>query len=127
MRSAEFPAAPVDQITVLNEITGMIEQLFTEYSLDPTEITMDTGIHEDLELESVDLVTLGGRITERYGDRINLAEYLAELDLEQIIRLTVGDLVRYVVACHGGDETSSSSGDGDGDGDGDRDGNGGAR
>ncbi|MGH8896257.1 MAG: acyl carrier protein, partial [Egibacteraceae bacterium] len=48
--------------------------------------------------ESVDLVALAGHLQARYGDRVNFAEFLADLDLDEIIELTVGRLVDYVVA-----------------------------
>ena len=44
------------------------------------------------------LVALAGKLAERYGDRVNLAEFIADLGLEEIIELTVGQLVAYVTA-----------------------------
>ena len=38
------------------------------------------------------------RLTERYGDRVNLAAFLAEKELDDVIRLTVGALVDFVVS-----------------------------
>jgi acyl carrier protein len=57
---------------------------------------MDTRLGDDLELESIDLVTLAGLLAEWYGAAVNFAEYLAGLELDEIIELTVGDLVTYV-------------------------------
>jgi acyl carrier protein len=82
--------------TVLGEIDGMLRTILDEYGLDDAEIAMDTKFHDDLELESIDLVTLAGRLEERYGSSVNFAEFIAELELEEIIALTVGKLVEYV-------------------------------
>ncbi|MFD0629793.1 acyl carrier protein [Streptomyces sanglieri] len=68
-----------------------------EYGLDDIEIGMRTTFNRDLELESIDLVTLAGLLQERYGDRVNFAEFLAGMDFDEIIELTVGRLVEYVV------------------------------
>lgn len=87
-----------DEATVLARLAGMLQELLAEYGLDDTEITMDTTFHDDLELESVDLVALSGQLREHYGDRVNFATFIAERDLDEIIALTVGELVRYVVA-----------------------------
>ena len=84
--------------TVLGEIDGMLRTILDEYGLDDAEIGMDTRFHEDLELESIDLVTLAGQLERRYGSRVNFAEFIADLELEEIIALTVGRLVRYVAA-----------------------------
>ena len=94
-------AATVDDPTtapVLDVVSGMLRDLLDEYDLDDVEITLDTTFHEDLGLESIDLVALAGRLVERYGERVNLAEFLAEKDLDEVIGLTVGQLVRYVAS-----------------------------
>ncbi|WP_370963254.1 acyl carrier protein [Amycolatopsis sp. cg9] len=87
-----------DEETVLAQLAGMLRELLAEYGLDDAEITMDTTFHDDLELESVDLVALSGQLREHYGDRVNFATFIAERDLDEIIALTVGELVRYTVA-----------------------------
>jgi acyl carrier protein len=83
---------------VLGEIDAMLRTILDEYGLDDAEIGMDTRFHDDLELESIDLVTLAGKLEEHYGSRVNFAEFIADLDIEEIIALTVGRLVRYVAA-----------------------------
>jgi len=89
--------APVTEAAVLNEIAGMLRVLLDEYGLDDVEITRDTKFHEDLELESIDLVSLSADLKERYGNEVNFAEFIAGFDLEEIIAMTVGQLVDHVV------------------------------
>jgi acyl carrier protein len=93
--TAELSAEPD---AVLADITAMLRVLLEEYDADDAEITMTTKFHDDLELESIDLVALSGSLRERYGDRVNFAAFIAELELDEIIALTVGQLVDYVVA-----------------------------
>jgi acyl carrier protein len=87
-----------DPEKVLADIAGMLRETLEEYGLDDAEITRETTFHEDLELESIDLVTLSGSLREHYGTRVNFAEFVADLELDEIIKLTVGQLVDYVVA-----------------------------
>jgi acyl carrier protein len=87
----------VDEQTVLADLTHMIAVVLEDIGTVDTEITLDTTFRDDLDLESIDLVALGGLLGEHYGDRVNFAEFVADLDLEQIIALTVGDLVAYVL------------------------------
>ncbi|ACU72377.1 putative acyl carrier protein [Catenulispora acidiphila DSM 44928] len=81
---------------VLAEVAAMLRSILDEYALDDIDIEWNTRFHDDLELESVDLVTLAGMLAERYGERVNLAEFIADLGLEEIIELTVGQLVEHV-------------------------------
>ena len=84
--------------SVLADIDAMLRGILDEYGIDDAEIGLDTRFHEDLELESIDLVTLAGKLEERYGNRVNFAEFIADLELEEIIALTVGRLVEYAAA-----------------------------
>lgn len=86
-----------DEATVLADLTGMLRVLLEEYGLEDADITMATKFHDDLELESIDLVTLSGQLREHYGERINFATFVADKELEEIIALTVGELVVFVV------------------------------
>ncbi|MBE3206082.1 MULTISPECIES: acyl carrier protein [Parafrankia] len=86
--------SPVSQ--VLTEINDMINKIIRKYGSPPTQVTMETYFHSDLELESIDLVTLGGLLAERYGDHVSMAEFLAEKELGEVIALRVGELVDYV-------------------------------
>ncbi|MEV1084646.1 acyl carrier protein [Streptomyces sp. NPDC050211] len=88
---------PIDEETVFADITGMLAALLDEYGLDDVEIGMQTTFNRDLELESIDLVTLAGLLEERYGGRVNFAEFLAGMEFDEIIELTVGRLVEHIV------------------------------
>ncbi|MET9450825.1 acyl carrier protein [Streptomyces cinerochromogenes] len=90
------PAQPTAD-TVLAEVSDMLRTVLAEYGDDDVVIGMSTTFNRDLELESIDLVTLAGLLEERYGQRVNLAEFLAGMDFDEIIDLTVGRLVEHVV------------------------------
>ncbi|MCL7377834.1 acyl carrier protein [Streptomyces sp. 35G-GA-8] len=87
-----------DDAAVLADITRMLRELLAQDGLDDAEISRETTFHDDLELESIDLVTLAGILREHYGDRVNLALFIADLELDEIIALTVGELADYVAA-----------------------------
>lgn len=81
---------------VFDDITRMLLDLLAEEGLDDVEIHRGTTFHDDLELESIDLVTLAGSLRELYGERVNIALFVADLELDEIISLTVGQLVDHV-------------------------------
>ncbi|WFB05963.1 acyl carrier protein [Streptomyces sp. LX-29] len=99
MNSNQVQAPGLDtEAGVFEEVLDMLEELLGGYAFDRAEITMDTELSNDLDLESFDLVTLGGLLSARFGERVNFAEFLAEIDLERVIRLTVGDVVGRVTS-----------------------------
>ena len=82
-------SALVDEVGEL--IRGILEP-----SSPPAPITPEMRLEGDLQLESIDLLALGEALRERYGDRVAFCAHVAELDLDGIIGLTVGDVATYV-------------------------------
>jgi acyl carrier protein len=84
-------------VTPLDEIRTILITVLGDYVLDDVEITAEMSLTEDLGLESIDLVTIGAMLTERYGSQVNLAAFLAEMDIDDVIALKVGTLVEFIV------------------------------
>jgi hypothetical protein len=63
-----------------------------------------TRVEDDLQLESVELTALGELVQRRYGAGADLSGYLAGLDLDQLIELTVGDLLAFLTGAVAGRE-----------------------
>ncbi|MFI9723352.1 acyl carrier protein [Streptomyces sp. NPDC052396] len=86
---------------VLAELTEALHRVLPELGLEAMAITMDTRFVEDLDLESIDLITLTGELGRRYGDRVDFPAFFAALELPEIIGLSVGQVVRYIAGCLG--------------------------
>jgi len=84
--------------SVLDDITSLIAEVLGEDSLLDTEVTRATSFSDDLALESIEFVQLSEKIQDRYGERVNLAAFIADLDIDGIMALTVGHLVGYIEA-----------------------------
>jgi acyl carrier protein len=87
----------VDQI--LDQVRAMlIEIIGAEYALS-LDIGMDTSFDADLELESIEFVKLAAMLAEQYGDRVNFVAFLATKELDEIIEMTVGEVVTHIANC----------------------------
>jgi acyl carrier protein len=62
-------------------------------------IDATTTLEGDLCFDSLDLAALAAVLCRRYGTALDLAGYVAGLDIDQIIGLTVGDVADYVNRC----------------------------
>jgi len=78
--------------------TMLVEIIGPEYAL-ALDIDMDTSFEADLELESIEFVKLSAMLAERYGDRVDFVRFLADKTLNEIINMTVGDVVTYIANC----------------------------
>ena len=96
---AAAPGAPDDLVDeVLEVVRGMLVEIIgAEYLLD-LSIDLTTSFDADLELESLEFVTLAERLLARYGAGVDFIAWLATKELDEIIGLTVGDLVAFIVA-----------------------------
>jgi acyl carrier protein len=91
---------------VLGEVAEMIREVIAEDWAADLTIRMETSFSKDLELESIEFVALAERIRARYGTGVNLAGWLATMDLERILSLRVGQLVEFIVRCSSESTTS---------------------
>lgn len=81
---------------ILAEVRAMLTEIIgAEYALS-LDISMGTSFDADLELESIEFVKLAAMLTERYGDRVDFVAFLAVKELDEIIDMTVGEVVTYI-------------------------------
>lgn len=86
-----------DAPAVLARIDGALQRVLDDCPPDPGSVTMETRFVEDLDLESIDLVTLTGELRAHYGEHVDFPAYFASLDIDEIAGITVGHLVRHIV------------------------------
>lgn len=97
---------PVDTTTavttasVLDDVRSMLHDVIGEDELFGIDIELDTAFDEDLEVESIEFVALAEQLELRYGDRVDFVGWMAGMDLDEIIALTVGQLVDLIVTSH---------------------------
>lgn len=68
-------------------------------SVRSARISAATRLEGDLCLDSLDLAALGALLRDRYGTAVDLVRYVAGLDIDEIIELSVGDVTDYVNRC----------------------------
>lgn len=86
---------PSDQTAVLADVETMLRDVLGDFGPD-AEITMDTTFRDDLGMESLDVVSLAGRLQARYGNAVNFALFVSTFDVASVGELTVGQLVEYI-------------------------------
>jgi acyl carrier protein len=89
----------VTEESVLATVTELIGEIIGEDYMADIDVTMESMITEDLELESIEFVALAEKLRDRYGESVDFVDWVAGMELEQIILLTVGQLVGFIVAC----------------------------
>jgi acyl carrier protein len=86
----------MSDVDVLDEVVRMLEEVVGEDVLLGLEVTPDTTFSDDLGLESIEFVALADKLRERYGDRVDLVGFLGDMDIDEIMAMTVGRLVDHI-------------------------------
>jgi acyl carrier protein len=83
---------------LLAEVIAMLAQVTGESAQWLAQVGPASRLEGDLGLNSLDVVVLGDLLCAVHGERVDLPAYLAGLDIDEIIALTVEDVVGYVAA-----------------------------
>lgn len=81
---------------VMGEVVRMLTEVVGEDFLLDVEVGPDTTFSGELALESIEFVALVDRLRGHYGDRVDFPRFIAGLGLDEIMGLTVGDVVRHI-------------------------------
>jgi acyl carrier protein len=84
---------------VLATVARLIAEVVGEEWMEDQAITLETSFEKDLELESIEFVALAEKLQERYGKGVDFVGWLSGKELDEIIGLTVGELVEFIVRC----------------------------
>ena len=84
---------------ILAHLATSLRDVIGESWADDLAISRETSFNRDLELESIEFVALAEKLQEAYGTRVDFAAWLADKELDQIIQLTVGEVVDFIHAC----------------------------
>lgn len=96
---SENPKKEQNEERVLTDVGTMIRQVIGEDWAEEVPIDMDTSFAKDLELESIEFVALAEQLKAKFGRNVDFASWLGSMELEEILRLRVGQLVEFIVRC----------------------------
>ena len=83
----------------LQTVGRMIQEVIgDDWDLDQP-ITMETSFGDDLELESIEFVSLAEALKDEYGAEVDFVGWLSTKELDEIIQLKVGDVVEFIDLC----------------------------
>lgn len=61
------------------------------------DITQNSNFTKDLEMDSIELVSFAEKVRIKYGTDIDFTKWLSGMDLDQIVKLNIGDIVNFIV------------------------------
>lgn len=81
---------------ILQQVIAVIRDAIAEDWVQDFEIDADTSLNNDLEIESIEFVSIADRLQKKFGSRVDLIGWLSQQNIEELIAMTVGDIVDFV-------------------------------
>jgi len=81
---------------ILQQVIAAIRDAIGEDWVQDFEIDADTSLNNDLEIESIEFVSIADRLQKIFGARVDVIGWLSQQHIEALIAMTVGDLVDFV-------------------------------
>lgn len=82
------------QATVVKTIITVVGEEFYEEA----EIGLDSTFAEDIDLESMEVMEISEQLMESFGEKVDFVGWFAEMELEDLVTLTLGMVVDFIVA-----------------------------
>jgi acyl carrier protein len=86
-----------DYEAVFLQIKGIIVELLGEDVVRIVGVSPKSAFVSDLEMDSIQIATLADRVNTLYGDSCDFNAWLSGRSLPALLRLTVDDVVTFIV------------------------------
>ena len=84
--------------SVFATVIEVLGKIVDDDYLESLDVSIDSRFEADLELESMEIVQLAEELIGRYGSDVDFVGWFGDMELDELIELTIGDLVDLIVA-----------------------------
>lgn len=88
-----------DHKNVIDVVAQLVGEVIGEEYVADIDIGPDTSFSDDLEMESIEFVALAETLQLRFGERVDFVAWLAGLELDDLIAMTVGQVAEFIEGC----------------------------
>ena len=81
---------------IFEQLKQFLSEMIGEDVVEEMDITGRTIFSKDLELSSIEIVTLAEKVNSYYGKNLDFSSWLYSLKLNALINLSVDDVVNYI-------------------------------
>ena len=81
---------------IFEQLKQFLSEMIGEDVVEEMDITGRTIFSKDLELSSIEIVTLAEKVNSYYGKNLDFSSWLYSLKLNALINLSVDDVVNFI-------------------------------
>src|SRR5262245_39951530 len=83
--------------SVRGTVEGTIVDVVGRWYYEECQAGLESTFAEDIELESMEVMEIAERLIETYDGKVDFITWFSDMDFEQLIVLTFGDVVDFIV------------------------------
>jgi len=84
---------------IFETVKTFVQEIIGEEFMDIYDVTPESTFTGDLEMESIEIVEFSEKVKKHFGSKVDFTNWMSNLELEQIIRLSLNDVVNYIEKC----------------------------
>jgi len=88
-----------EQEKIFGKIKELITEVIGEDFIEEYNVNMNSTLTGTLEMESIEIVELSEKIKLFYGQQIGINDWMAKMNLEELVNLAIKDIVNFLEGC----------------------------
>jgi acyl carrier protein len=85
-----------EQDEIFEQLKQFISEIIGADVVEELNISYDSVFSKDLEMDSIEIVTFAEKVNKYYGKNIDFISLLYNMELEKLMKLTLGDIVNFI-------------------------------
>jgi acyl carrier protein len=84
---------------IFETLNQFITEVIGEEFVEEMDITPASSFTKDLEMDSIEIVAFSEKVKNHFGSNIDFTGWLSNMDLDEIIRLKLENIITYIQEC----------------------------
>jgi acyl carrier protein len=84
---------------IYDVVKTFVQEIIGEEFVNDYHVTLESTFTSDLEFESIEIVEFSEKVKNYYGSKVDFTDWMSNLELDQIIGLSLNDVVNYIQGC----------------------------
>jgi acyl carrier protein len=83
---------------VRTTVETSIREVVGDWYYDECQVSLSSSFAEDVQLESMEVMEVAEKLMDAYEGRVDFVAWFADMELDDLVELTVGHVVDFIVA-----------------------------
>lgn len=87
---------PKENQEIFSTLNQFITEIIGEEFVEDMDIKPESSFTRDLEMDSIEIVAFSEKVKAHFGEKIDFTGWLSGMDIDELIALTLNDIIKYI-------------------------------